>query len=157
MSTVEGKSSPTLLTRRSAPHLTVEPVVGELISLDDKPNDSNENESDMDSTDLKVSTGTPIDVDQSTLTLSFCGSYSQCLPRVSSIKWLGVYPPPLPRWDASPSPAIPSRTSHPASGFPAVFHYTADCCSAIRKQFNTTNAKQEISIFPLLEIEIVAR
>lgn len=86
MSTAEGKSSPTLLTRRSAPHLTVEPLVGELISLADKPNDLNENESDMDSADLKVSTGTPIDVDQSTLTLSFCGSYSQYLPRVSSMK-----------------------------------------------------------------------
>lgn len=75
MSTAEGKSSPKLLTRRSAPHLTVEPLVGELISLDDNPNNSNENESDMSSTDLKVSTGTPINMTPINMTLTFksCG------------------------------------------------------------------------------------
>ena len=70
MSSEEGKSSPKLQTRRSAPLLVVEPLVGELISLDDKPNESNENESGHGLTDLKVSTGTPVHM---TLTLGFCG------------------------------------------------------------------------------------
>ncbi len=59
MSTAEGKSSPKLVSRRSAPHLAVEPLVGELISLDEKPNTINETENVQRSTDSKVSTETP--------------------------------------------------------------------------------------------------
>ena len=51
---------------------------------------------------------------------------------------------------------ILSRTSHPASDFPAVFTTRTDRCSAIREMFCTTRAKQEISKFPLSEVEIVA-
>lgn len=68
MSTTEGKSSPKLLTRRSAPHLVVDPLVGELIALE--PIDSNKNESEQGLRDSKVSTGTPIDM---RLILCFCG------------------------------------------------------------------------------------
>ena len=52
-----------------------------------------------------------------------------------------------------------SRTSHFAFGFPALFRvFTSrtDRCSAIHKMFYTTRAKQEISTFPLAEVEIVA-
>ena len=59
MSTAEGKSSPKLMTRRSAPHLAVEPLVGELISLDEKTNASSETGAVQSSTSSKVSAGTP--------------------------------------------------------------------------------------------------
>ena len=53
-----------------------------------------------------------------------------------------------------------SRTSHSAFGFPALFRVftpRADRCSAIRKMvFHDVGAKQEISTFPLSEVEIVA-
>ena len=53
-----------------------------------------------------------------------------------------------------------SRTSHSAFGFPALFRVftpRADRCSAIRKMvFHDEGAEQEISTFPLSEVEIVA-
>lgn len=52
---------------------------------------------------------------------------------------------------------ILSRTSHPASGFPAVFHNTDGPLFVGDLQiFYTTTAQQEISTFPLSEVEIVA-
>ena len=52
---------------------------------------------------------------------------------------------------------ILSRTSHPASGFPAVFHNTDGPLFVDDLQiFYTTTAQQEISTFPLSEVEIVA-
>ena len=54
---------------------------------------------------------------------------------------------------------ILSRTSHSEFGFPALFRVftsRADCCSAMRKMFYMTRAKQEISTFPRSEMEIAA-
>ena len=51
---------------------------------------------------------------------------------------------------------ILSRMSHPASCFPAVFTSRMDRSSAIHKIIYTTRAKQEISTFPVTEVEIVA-
>lgn len=51
MSTAEGKSSPKVAARSSAPHLSMEPVVAQLISLDDSPNSSNASGRTQGSTD----------------------------------------------------------------------------------------------------------
>ena len=51
---------------------------------------------------------------------------------------------------------ILSRTSHPASGFPAVFHNTDGPLFGDLQIFYTTTAQPEISTFPLSEVEIVA-
>lgn len=55
MSTAEGKFSPKLVARSSAPNLSLEPVVAELISLDDIPNSSNASDRTQGSTDSLVS------------------------------------------------------------------------------------------------------
>ena len=50
-----------------------------------------------------------------------------------------------------------SRTSHAASGFPAVFRKTDEpLFDALQKMFHTTRVKQEIPIFPLPEVKLVA-
>ena len=51
---------------------------------------------------------------------------------------------------------ILSRTSHPGSGFSAVFHNTDGPLFGDLQIFYTTTAQQEISTFPLSEVEIVA-
>ena len=53
---------------------------------------------------------------------------------------------------------IPSRTSHSAFGFPALFRVftpRTDRCSGIRKMFYTTRTEQEISTFPLSDVFIL--
>ena len=61
LSTVEGgKLSPKLLTRRSAPNLSGDANVGELISLDDTQTPSNQNNSVPSAADSKASTGTDV-------------------------------------------------------------------------------------------------
>ena len=65
----------------------------------------------------------------------------------------------LPEVFSSIDVTILSRTRHSVSGFRAhtlPSTTRTDRCSAIREMFYTTRAKQEISTFPLSEVEIVA-